>query len=54
MPNGVLSCTLALRRTAVSNYLLAYAPDEELLLVVSVLDGRRSPRVLAAILRGRK
>ena len=31
-----------------------YAPDEEPLLVLSVLDGRRSPRVLAAILRGRK
>jgi hypothetical protein len=27
---------------------------EEPLLVLSVVDGRRSPRVLAAILRGRK
>jgi hypothetical protein len=37
-----------------ANYLIAYGPDKEPLLVLSVLDGRRSPRVLAAILRGRK
>src|SRR5438067_10819500 len=42
------------RFQTVRNYLFAYAPDEEPLLVLSVLDGRRSPRVLAAILRGRK
>src|SRR2546429_3424837 len=35
----------------VGNYLIAYAPDEEPLLVLAVLDGRRRPRVLATILR---
>ena len=38
----------------VGNYLIAYAPDEEPLLVLAVLDGRRRPRVLATILRERK
>ena len=42
------------RFQTVRNYLIAYAPDEEPLLVLSVLDGRRSPRVLATILRERK
>jgi plasmid stabilization system protein ParE len=41
------------RFQTVRNYLIAYAPDEEPLLELSVLDGRRGPRVLAAILRGR-
>jgi antitoxin ParD1/3/4/toxin ParE1/3/4 len=35
-------------------YLIAYAPEEKPLWVVAVLDGRRSPRVIAAILRGRE
>jgi toxin ParE1/3/4 len=43
-----------LRFQTVRNYLIAYAPDEKPLLVLSVLHGRRSPRVIAAILRGRK
>jgi toxin ParE1/3/4 len=43
-----------LRFQTVRNYLIAYAPDEKPLLVLSVLHGRRSPRVMAAILRGRK
>jgi plasmid stabilization system protein ParE len=34
-------------------YLIAYAPDEEPLWVVAVFHGRRSPRLLAAILRER-
>ena len=42
-----------LRFALVREYLIAYAPDEEPLLVVAVLHGRRSPRVIAAILRGR-
>jgi toxin ParE1/3/4 len=42
------------RFQTVSNYLIAYGPDEEPLLLLSVLDGRGSPRVIAAILRGRK
>ena len=43
-----------LRFQTVRNYLIAYAPDEKPLLVLAVLYGRRSPRVMAAILRGRK
>ena len=43
-----------LRFQTVRNYLIAYAPDEKPLLVLAVLHGRRSPRVMAAILRGRK
>ena len=35
-------------------YLVAYAPDEKPLLVVAVIHGRRSPRVMAAILSGRE
>jgi len=35
-------------------YLIAYAPDERPLWVVAVLHGRRNPRVMAAILRGRE
>ncbi len=42
-----------LRFTVVRDYLIAYAPDERPLLVVAVLHGRRSPRVMAAILRAR-
>jgi plasmid stabilization system protein ParE len=43
-----------LRFTRVRNYLIAYAPDEKPLWVVAVIHGRRSPRVMAAILRGRE
>lgn len=43
-----------LRFQTVRNYLIAYAPEEKPLLVVGVLHGRRSPRVIAAILGGRK
>ena len=43
-----------LRFRTVRNYLIAYAPDEKPLLILAVLHGRRSPRVIAAILRGRK
>ena len=42
-----------LRFTVVREYLIVYAPDERPLLVVAVLHGRRSPRVIAAVLRGR-
>ena len=42
-----------LRFTVVREYLIAYAPDEKPLWVVAVMHGRRSPRVMAAILRGR-
>jgi toxin ParE1/3/4 len=43
-----------LRFRTVRNYLIAYAPDEKPLLIIAVLHGRRSPRVIAAILQGRE
>jgi len=43
-----------LRFKRVRDYLIVYAPDEKPLGVVAVMHGRRSPRVLAAILRGRE
>ena len=43
-----------LRFTLVREYLIAYAPDEKPLWIVAVMYGRRNPRVMAAILRGRK
>jgi toxin ParE1/3/4 len=42
-----------LRFQSVRDYVIAYAPDEKPLAVIAVLHGRRSPRVIAAILRGR-
>jgi len=42
------------RFQTVRNYLIAYAPDEKPLLIIAVLHGRRSPRVMAAVLRGRE
>jgi plasmid stabilization system protein ParE len=42
-----------LRFQALRDYVIAYAPDEKPLAVIAVLHGRRSPRILAAILRGR-
>jgi plasmid stabilization system protein ParE len=43
-----------LRFIVVREYLIAYAPDEKPLWVVAVIHGRRSPRVMAATLRGRE
>ena len=43
-----------LRFTTTGNYLIAYAPDKRPIWVVAVMHGRRSPRVMAAILRGRE
>ena len=42
-----------LRFQSVREYLIVYAPDEKPLAVIAVLHGRRSPRVIAAILRSR-
>jgi plasmid stabilization system protein ParE len=42
-----------LRFFRVRDYLVAYAPDEDPLWVIAVIHGRRNPRVMAAILRGR-
>ncbi|HXP89129.1 MAG TPA: type II toxin-antitoxin system RelE/ParE family toxin [Bryobacteraceae bacterium] len=43
-----------LRFAVVREYLIAYAPEETPLWVIAVMHGRRSPRVMAAILRGRE
>jgi antitoxin ParD1/3/4 len=43
-----------LRFQSVRDYVIAYAPDEKPLAVIAVLHGRRNPRVIAAILRGRE
>ena len=43
-----------LRFTLVREYLIAYAPEEKPLLIIAIIHGRRSPRIMAAILRGRK
>ena len=43
-----------LRFKRVRDYLIAYAPDETPLWVIAVIHGHRSPRVMAAILRGRE
>jgi plasmid stabilization system protein ParE len=43
-----------LRFIVVREYLIAYAPEEKPLWVVAIMHGRRSPRVMAAILRGRE
>ena len=42
-----------LRFILVHEYLIAYAPEEKPVWVVAVMHGRRNPRVMAAILRGR-
>lgn len=43
-----------LRFKRVRDYLIAYAPDEQPLVIIAVLHGRRNPRVMAAVLRGRE
>ena len=43
-----------LRFTRVRDYRIAYAPDEKPLWIIAVMHGHRSPRVMAAILRGRE
>lgn len=42
-----------LRFKPVREYLIVYAPDDQPLLILAILHGRRSPRVLAALLRSR-
>lgn len=44
----------ALRFQNIRDYLIAYAPDENPLVVIAVIHGRRNPRVMAAMLRGRE
>jgi len=43
-----------LRFILVREYLIAYAPDEKPLWIVAIIHGRRSPRLMASILRGRE
>jgi antitoxin ParD1/3/4/toxin ParE1/3/4 len=43
-----------LRFKLVREYVIAYAPEKKPLWVVALFHGRRSPRVMAAILRGRE
>jgi plasmid stabilization system protein ParE len=43
-----------LRFQAIRDYLIAYAPEEKPLVVIAVIHGRRNPRVMAAISRGRE
>jgi plasmid stabilization system protein ParE len=43
-----------LRFINVGNYLIAFAADKKPLRVIAILHGRRSPRILAAILRDRE
>lgn len=43
-----------LRFILVREYLIAYAPEEKPLWVVAIMHGRRTPRVMAAILRARE
>ena len=43
-----------LRFITARNYLIVYAPDESPLLVIAAIHGRRSPRVIAAMLRDRE
>jgi toxin ParE1/3/4 len=43
-----------MRFQTIRDYLIVYAPDENPLVVIAVLHGRRHPRVIAAILRSRE
>jgi toxin ParE1/3/4 len=43
-----------LRFVLVHEFVIAYVPDRTPLRVLAVFHGRRSPRVIAAILRGRE
>ncbi|MGB7759941.1 MAG: type II toxin-antitoxin system RelE/ParE family toxin [Bryobacteraceae bacterium] len=43
-----------LRFKLVGEYVIAYVPEKKPLWIVAVIHGRRSPRVMAAILRGRE
>jgi plasmid stabilization system protein ParE len=43
-----------LRFAPAFEYVIAYAPEKTPLRVLAVFHGRRSPRVMAAILRGRE
>jgi plasmid stabilization system protein ParE len=44
----------SLRFQTIHDYLIAYATEEKPLLVIAIIHGRRNPRIMAAILRGRE
>jgi toxin ParE1/3/4 len=46
--------SLPLRFIVLHDYLIAYAPERTPLWVVAIIHGRRSPRTIAAVLRGRE
>lgn len=46
--------TLPIRFKVVRDYLIAYAPEEIPLTVIAVVHGRRHPRAIAGLLRGRE
>lgn len=46
-------CSRPLKFLLVREFLIAYAPHEQPLVVIAVLHGRRNPRVIAAMLRDR-
>jgi len=43
-----------LRFSSLTDFLIVYAPDEKPLLSLPYFNGRRNPRVIAALLRDRK
>ena len=43
-----------LRFKVMRNYLIGYAPEQTPVWIVAVIDGRRNPRVITAILRRRE
>lgn len=43
-----------LRFQSIREYLIAYASDENPVVIIAVIHGRRNPRVMAGILRGRE
>ncbi|MCC6537342.1 MAG: type II toxin-antitoxin system RelE/ParE family toxin [Bryobacterales bacterium] len=43
-----------LRFLTVQNHLIAYAPENRPVWIIAVIDGRRNPRTIAALLRNRQ
>jgi len=46
--------SLPIRFKVVRTYLIAYWPGRDPLWIVAVVDGRRNPRMIAGMLRGRE
>lgn len=43
-----------IRFHSVEEFLIAYAAEEDPIVVLAILHGRRNPRIIAALLRGRE